>query len=98
MKCVISPGVSAGSKYVGASEMCTPQLSEPSGLAAAGPAGASASIETAATSTAIRMRRMRSILTLGLFPAALERRVQGKGWQDPARAWPAPLDPRAGAR
>src|SRR5882672_5526074 len=78
MKGVISPGVSAGSKYVGASEMCTAQLIEPSGSAMAEPAGASASVQAAAASTAIRTRRMRSALMAGLFPC-LERLVADGG-------------------
>src|SRR4029453_2713126 len=73
MNGVISPGVSAGSKKVGAREMCTAQLSEPSGLAAAGPTGASTSSETATASTAVGTRRMRSPVTLGLSPY-LDRR------------------------
>src|SRR5204863_1449509 len=40
MNGVTIPGVSAGSNHVGASEMWTPQVTWPSGAAAAGPAAA----------------------------------------------------------
>src|SRR6516165_7573714 len=40
MKGVMIPGVSAGSNHVGANEMCTPQVSCPSGLAAQAESGA----------------------------------------------------------
>jgi hypothetical protein len=99
MNGVISPGVSAGSKNVGASEMCTAQLSDPSGLAAAGPIGASTSSETATASTAMRMRRMRSSLTLGSDRRAHRRTAAGTHHcVDPPLGWNETTDQPATRR
>src|SRR5215470_13146405 len=59
MKGVMIPGVSAGSNHVGANEMCTPQVSCPSGLAARAEPGAPAI--KARTARARACRRMVSV-------------------------------------
>src|SRR5215831_2460134 len=59
MKGVMIPGVSAGSNHVGANEMCTPQVSCPSGLAARAEPGAPAI--KARTARARECRRMVSV-------------------------------------
>src|SRR5262249_54848313 len=68
MKGVMIPGVSAGSNHVGANEMCTPQVSCPSGLAArAEPGAPNIRARTARARTCRRMVSVRLTLYQG-FP------------------------------
>src|SRR6266446_7703259 len=62
MNGVMIPGVSAGSNHVGASEMCTPQVSCPSGPAARAAPGAAATKPRAA-----RAKASRRVTPPGLF-------------------------------
>src|SRR5437899_1430968 len=68
MKGVMRPWVSAGSNQVGASEMCTPHVSWPSGAAAAGAATANTTRRTHATTPRCRIRYLSS--GIELFPTA----------------------------
>src|SRR6516162_2134306 len=63
MKGVMIPGVSAGSNHVGANEMCTPQVSCPSGLAARAEPGAP-TIRARTT----RARACRRVVSVRLAP------------------------------
>src|SRR5262245_5483816 len=65
MKGVMIPGVSAGSNHVGANEMCTPQVSCPSGPAARGEPGAPT---IRARTVRVRARACRRVVSVRLAP------------------------------
>src|ERR671935_2258684 len=74
MNGLMTPGTSAGSKNVGASEMCTAHVSWPSG-AAARASGASNAMDAHATATIIRKfeRHRRAIIDPPRFVCVVPR-------------------------
>src|SRR5262249_25743125 len=77
MKGVMIPGVSAGSNHVGANEMCTPQVSCPSGLAARTEPGAPTN--RARTARARACRRVVSVRLAPYLGFARQKTDEGAG-------------------
>src|SRR5262249_51207412 len=80
MKGVMIPGVSAGSNHVGANEMCTPQVSCPSGLAARAKPGAPTI--RARTARARTCRRIVSV-RLALYQGFPRQKIDDGAGRDP---------------
>src|SRR6476469_3859409 len=76
MNGVMIPGVSAGSNHVGANEICTPQVSCPSGLAArAEPEAAAIRARTARARACRRVASVRLTLYLGFSRQEIDDRA-----------------------